>query len=274
MNRKFDEDMRLRAAKEQAELTPQAQEHFRDAIESARAVMPKPDRATLNGWKLAALPWVAVGVIMLLLIPRQDVTDQGRIAQMPQEEISATMTPVTQPQYARAPQVRFDASMLKEEMRVDGNFQNDTQDIWLVGWKAQISGDHAAVSRLLWLEPGAECEDSVMWQPQEAMEVSWEYTGWRVTAKMLHWVEGDVLTSGAEGYEEQQALMCDAMDAGALILAAGEWENGKAGAMQLPLPEGCGVENALLYYEEKGMLEDGSALCSGSEKTYFSKENF
>lgn len=271
-DRRLDNRLFAKAAKEKMKLTPQAEESFRDAMESApirAAKIRKPDRAGALGWKLAALPWAVVGLVMLLLIPHRDVTDLGLM----QQPMHTPMNPVTQSKDVSRPQAQFDASLLGSRLHVDAAFRNNTQDIWLVQWSAQW--EDQPFSRLLWLEPGAECRDGAVWQTgEDDVDVEWTYTGYRVTANMLHWVDGEVLFPHQEGYAQQQSLMQDAMDAGALILAPGEWENGQAGEMTLPMPAGCGVEDVLSYYIEHGMLQDGSAIFSGQEGAYFDKRNF
>ena len=269
----FDRRMRQKAQGENWQLKQDAQERLGEALDRARMQPSKPsrDRASAMGWKLAALPWAVVGVIMLLLIPRQDVTDQGLAPQPAQQEISAAMQPAAQ--YARKPDVWFEASYINEEVRVDASFRNDTQDIWIVEWNAKLQDDDAAAGSLIWLEPGAECEDAIIWQTSEdAVDVEWQHACWRVTAKVLHWVEGDVLTPGQDGYEDQQSLMKDAMEAGALILAPEEWANGEAGRMRLPMPKGYEKENILQYYFETGALEKPDEGLKRTENARFVKK--
>ena len=114
---------------------------------------------------------------------------------------------------------------------------NPSDEIWLMEWQTPDDRE------LIWLEPGAECE----WRT-DAARAQWK--GYRVTSDFLHWMDTDADEA------EQQELMADAFTNGAMILAPGEWENGEAGAMNLPLPNG--VEgDAVEIYLKSGDLTDG-----------------
>ena len=274
-NREFDRMIRARASAEEIKLSPLAQEHFQEGMDNARIHqarqnLQKPRKKSRIAWILSA-ECIVAAVLVFLFLPARDVTDQGLLPQESRQAISATMVPITQPLSARAPEVRFDAVAEKDGTKLYGSLANRTDDIWLVEWSAQMEEDQAEANGLIWLEPGVECSEClVQLEAQREINLSVEYRGYRVAAKMLHWMDGDPLHPGEEGYEDQQSLMMDAFAAQALILAPGGWENGQAGAMNLPMPESWHAENpdgsAVAYYLKQGMLEDGSALCGGTER--------
>ena len=82
-----------------------------------------------------------------------------------------------------------------------------------------------------------------------------------MTADVLHWMDGDWLRPGEDGYAAQQALITDAYENGALVLAPGNWENGMAGPMALVLPDALGNVSALETYLAAGLIvqESGGA---------------
>ena len=74
-------------------------------------------------------------------------------------------------------------------------------------------------------------------------------------------MDGDWLRPGEDGYAAQQALITDAYENGALVLAPGNWENGMAGPMALVLPDALGNVSALETYLAGGLIvqESGGA---------------
>ena len=89
--------------------------------------------------------------------------------------------------------------------------------------------------------------------------------GYRVDADVLHWMDGDWLRPGEEGYAAQQALITDAYENGALVLAPGNWENGMAGPMALVLPDALGNISSLETYLAAGLIvqESGGERADG-----------
>lgn len=74
-------------------------------------------------------------------------------------------------------------------------------------------------------------------------------------------MDGDWLRPGEDGYAAQQALITDAYENDALVLAPGNWENGMAGPMALVLPDALGNVSALETYLAAGLIvqESGGA---------------
>jgi len=272
-NREFDRMIRRRTAEEKMKLSDAAQEHFCDALDHARIRQVRQEtKATPQKHRIAwilSLECIVAAVLMFLILPARDVTDQGFAPQKSQQEISATMVPVTQTAGAYAPEVSFEVAEGDGASRLLGSFSNQTEDIWLVEWSAQLQNDPAKSSGLIWLEPGVECTEELVWlcKDEKAM-IDLNYCGYRVAAKMLHWLDGELLEPGMEGYVDQQSLMEDAFAAKALILAPGIWENGQAGTMRILLPDSWRAahpeQSEIGYYLEQGILEDGSALCAGN----------
>ena len=71
-------------------------------------------------------------------------------------------------------------------------------------------------------------------------------------------MDGDWLRPGEEGYAAQQALITDAYENGALVLAPGDWENGMAGPMALVLPDAMGNTSPLETYLAAGLVVEES----------------
>lgn len=164
---------------------------------------------------------------------------------------------------ALAPQAEAAAAPERGVWRAKARFFNGTQDIWLVSWSVDTaSGMLEPPDDLIWLEPGASCTDCAAWPAEGVQETpTWQYTAYRVVADMLHWMDGDWLRPGEEGYAAQQALITDAYENGALVLAPGNWENGMAGPMALVLPDAMGNVSALETYLAAGLIvqESGGA---------------
>lgn len=164
---------------------------------------------------------------------------------------------------ALAPQAEAAALPERGVWRAEARFFNDTQDIWLVSWSVDTASEMLEPpDELIWLEPGASCVDQAAWPVEgEQEQPVWRYTAYRVTADVLHWMDGDWLRPGEDGYAAQQALITDAYENGALVLAPGNWENGMAGPMALVLPDALGNVSALETYLAAGLIvqESGGA---------------
>lgn len=266
----FDRMIHKRITEEKTELTLSAQENFRDAMDEARIhqARQRNKKKKTIAW-IVSLECIAAAALMLFLLPARDLTDQGLLPQQSQQEISATMVPVTQPEKPLAPTVSMEAAAVNGAASLWFDLQNHSDDIWLIECVTQAQGDAAENVRLIWLEPGAECRETLIWtNAGEEISISAQYHGLRVMADMLHWLDGEPLSLAEERYQEQQSLMEAAFAARALILSPGEWENGKGGVMNLLLPESWKQANpgqsTVAYYLDQGMLEDGSKLCGGS----------
>lgn len=265
-NREWDDALRRRAQHEVWKLTPEAEARFQAAEARGRreTVRPRAERRR----RLPAFGWlVAAECALALLLILWPARDRVR-GPLPAAQDVGSMQPVTQGQQALAPRVDLRATLLEgQKARAEGSFANETAEIWLVEWVSQLEGEPPK-SRLLWLEPGASCEDATAWgTAQEGQTLQWSYRGYRVTADVLHWVDGAPLAPGEEGYDDQQDLMEDALETDALILAPGDWPGGQAGEMDLLLPDAYLAEHpgesALGYYLDKGMVEAAFDLCQG-----------
>lgn len=219
---------------------------------------------------------------LVLLLAQPPAEDRHGLSSIVSPAITQTVLPLAQQEYQEAPTVTADAQLALDWARIQATLKNDTRDIWLVAWQADMDGlPIEQPDLLIWLEPGAACTDRATWAALNGVfetpaRINWSYTGYRVTADVLHWMDGDWLTPSQEGYERQQALIKDAFENDALILSPGRWENGEAGEMDLVLPDAYLAahpeQTALAYYLEKGMLEQASAeLCSGGETRELSK---
>lgn len=265
-NREWDDALRRRARDEMWKLTPEAEARFQDAAARGRreAARPRAERRR----RLPAFAWlVAAECALALLLILWPARDRVR-GPLPAAQDVESMQPVTQGQQALAPRVDLYATLLEgQEARAEGRFANETDEIWLVEWFAQLEGEQPR-RRLLWLEPGASCEDATAWGTARAGQtLQWSYRGYRVTADVLHWLDGDPLTPGDEEYAAQQELLEAAFEAEALILAPGDWPGGQAGEMDLLLPDAYLAEHPgespLGYYLDKGMVEAAFDLCQG-----------
>lgn len=261
----WDDSLRRRAQKEAWALTPEAEARFRSAAARARRenAQPKPDKRRFRTfvWVTAAECALA---LLLILWPARDAVR----GPLPTVTESPAMHPVTQGQQALSPRVRLDATLLEGgEARVEGSFANETGEIWLIEWRSERE-DGTSDSHLLWLEPGASCTDAMSWGTAQAdSTLRWSYRGYRVTAAVLHWLDGERLAPRDADYADQQELLEAAFEADALILSPGVWPNGQAGEMTLLLPDAYLAahpqESPLDYYLRKGMVQDASDLCRG-----------
>lgn len=265
-NREWDDALRRRARDEVWKLTPEAEARFQAAEARGRREAARPRAARKR--RLPAFAWlVAAECALALLLILWPARDRVR-GPLPAAQDVESMQPVTQGQQALAPRVDLRATLLEgREARADGSFVNETDEIWLIEWVSQLEGQQPR-HRLLWLEPGASCEDAMTWgTAREGQTLRWSYRGYRVTADVLHWLDGDPLAPGEEGYDDQQDLMEEAHEAEALILAPGDWPGGQAGEMDLLLPDAYLAahpgESALGYYLDKGMVEAAFDLCQG-----------
>ena len=166
MNKRwFDQEMRKRAQGEHMSLVSDAEERFGDAMDAAR--MHKPEKSHGQKWKLRAVLALECAVAITLVLffwPRRDVTDQSPM----QQEVP--MVPVTQPRYAKAPEVDFSVEA-GQTLTLHTSMRNDTEDIWLVEWQAEMKGDSAAASQLVWMEPGTEFSGRAWWQANGNIEL-------------------------------------------------------------------------------------------------------
>lgn len=265
-NREWDDALRRRARDEMWKLTPEAEARFQAAEARGRreAARPRAERKK----RLPAFAYlVAAECALALLLILWPARDRVR-GPLPAARDAESMQPVTQGKQALAPRVDLYATLLEgQEARVEGRFANETDEIWLVEWFSQLEGKQPE-RRLLWLEPGASCEDAMAWGTARAGQaLQWSYRGYRVTADVLHWLDGERLAPGDEEYAAQQDLMEAAFEADALILAPGDWPGGQAGEMDLLLPDAYLAEHPgespLGYYLDKGMVESAFDLCQG-----------
>lgn len=239
----FDRKMRDRAAQEEMQVNAAAEARMADRLYSA----PEPKKKKEREINILAVPAVLCGVaaalILLLAFFLQPQTD-STLGVLPSETHLPQMVPVTQGKLDEKPVVSSDIVFEGDTVRMTTWLENPVDDdIWLIAWQPLLEGAvQQPVSQLIWLEPGAMCSQTYEWNGVEAQSatVRWQYTAYRVTAHTLHWME-------------DEALLQDAFDAGALILQPGDWPNGQAGEMNLLLPKGQ-TQDPLSYYIENGML--------------------
>ena len=257
----FDRELRERARQEHFEASASAEQKLDRAICRARqaGAADRPRRrAGARMTALAAAAAVCAAALILAAIRPHDDLLRGTVAQ-PGPAAVRTAVPLAQPRRSAVPQAAASAWLAADELTAEAEFRNDTGEIWLIEWSAEAEG--AAVEApdgLLWLEPGAICTDRAVWSAEgtgAGREVTWRWAGYRVEAGMLHWIDGDWLRPGQEGYADQQALIGDAYENGALILCAGDWENGMAGEMTLVRPDDVADgATALEHYVRAGLL--------------------
>lgn len=259
-NQTFDQRMRQKAQGERWGASAQAQGRLEKAMR--KGVQQQKPAAASNGWP-RAIAWAAAAAAVVLMIimihPPADLTDGSAV--LSAVGLGPTPVPVT------VPQGTVDFTVENRMLKAQATFSNHTGDIWLIAWSADPSGDVRSVlepTELIWLETGITFRDHADWRlngqwTEKAEETKWHFEGYRVAAEVLHWIEGEWLLPGSEGYEEQQMLIEDAFVNGALILAPGDWPEGTSGEMQLVLPDGYQQEHpemdALTYYMQNGLLE-------------------
>lgn len=255
-NRLFDEQMRAAAQKEAFTPTLEAETKLAQAMKTGAVQW-----ASKPGKRAFSFRWVAAGLAaaaaVFALIFWQPVSDSqlGREHQMVASQPGFTPVPVT------LPEVFAQAELQGETLVTKASFSNHTGDIWLIRWTESVHSNAASACvgqpKTIWLETGITYTDEEKWPGGSAF--SCEYQLYRVTARMLHWLDGELLRPGQDGYEEQQSLLADAADAKALILWPGDWPEGSSGDMTLLLPDSApqsASENEVLaYYVANGMLE-------------------
>ena len=166
-----------------------------------------------------------------------------------------TPVPVT------VPDVKLSAVIRDQELIAEAAFINQTADIWILHWEAGLVGEGvqtAAPTPLIWLEAGVAFTDEAAWllNGTQSSSLDWHCAAYRVTADILQWLDEEHLSPGEEGYERQQELLQAAYEAGALIIAAGNWPAGSAGEIRLILPDNCEETDVLSYYVTIGALEE------------------
>lgn len=254
----FDEQMRARARQDDMRIRGDVEQRLVYALRRSAAGTPEKRR-----WKLilAVEIAMALALLMLLVRPADDITCVGML---PQATNLPAMIPVTQGTVDGQPEIFADITFTGDTVQLHARMTNaKDDDIWLIDCQAALDGaDRQPARRLIWLEPGAEYRQEYAWQGMQtdAAQVRWTFTGYRVTAHTLHWMDGQSFP-GDEDYEEDQSLLRDAFAAEALILHPGDWQSGQAGEMRLVLPDDQ-PQDPLSYYIEKGMLTEG---CSADE---------
>ena len=259
----FDESLRRRAQEELFEISAEADARVARAIRRGMRVDRKPQRAT---WAAPLTAAVAACAIAALVWLTQPITDRTVSIEADfSSQVFETVLPLTngtEEEDEKNSDIATDASAAVERgvWRAEARFSNDTQDIYLVSWSVDGAADLLEPpDELIWLEPGASCTDYAAWPVEGEQETPvWRYTAYRVTADMLHWMDGDWLRPGEEGYAAQQALITDAYENGALVLAPGDWENGMAGPMALVLPDAMGNTSPLETYLAAGLVVEES----------------
>lgn len=241
----FDQQMKEKAAQEEMQINPFTEARMEEKLYAAEEPKKKKE-LEINILAVPAIfGGVALALIVLLALMMQPSAD-NTLGLLPQETRLPVMVPVTQGKVDEQPVVSADVTFAGDQVQVTAWLENPVDDdIWLIDWQPALEGADAQPEReLIWLEPGAMFTQTYQWNVQEdEANIRCQYTAYRVTAHTLHWME-------------DEALLQDAFDAGALILQAGEWANGQAGEMHLLLPEGQ-TQEPLSYYIEKGMLTEG-----------------
>lgn len=284
---RFDELMRNRARQEKITVRHETDLLFQNAMKRARveaARQPEPirEKSSRKAWAIVAAECIAAeciaAAVLLLWAPVCDVTRQSAVQR--QTSHTVAMKPVTQGVINKSPSVRFDMVYLQNTVTLEGRFENLVDDdTWLVQCEAMLDQPEQMkpLEYVIMLEPGAECVHQMVWENIDTQQakVSWRYTAYRVTADMLYWLDGEVLSPTDEDYLDQQLLMQDAFETQALILEAGDWSNGMAGPVRMLLPDQYIDEHAELsvveYCVQNGLLEDGSQLCSGEDTAICTK---
>jgi len=259
--KQFDRQMRLKTQKERWTASAEARTQLMRTMETAAG--KGPQRAKGTRWSAAVLAaGAACAAIALaaLTLPRKDIlNEEGAL----HEPVNVMVLAQGDKQPIR-PEAALHVTASEAAICAEAVFRNQTEDIWLLRWSARLPGEtEYRTSPLIWLETGVQYSDTLEWQrlgqQDEQAVVEWKYEAYRVTADILHWVDGDWLKPGQEGYEEQQDLLTAAWEARALILSAGDWPDGQAGEMQLVLPDAQMTEDILAYYLKIGALEEGAA---------------
>lgn len=280
-NRTFDEALRRRLEKEEFEVNPAVEEKIRQTMRSPvmRRGTRRVARRSLRLAPVFAALMVTATVALTLAQPPKDATN-GQTSPVDQPVIVATTgVENTNAAFDSAPRVHIGVRYAGRKAEFTAEIVNNTQSTWVLQWRTSV--EHHELNgwtqarepeQLLWLEPGSSCTDKAVWLAFESapqtLACGWQYTGYRVDGGMLFWIDG-YRQLGEEGYAEQQMLLEEAFDAESLLISAGEWENGEAGAVELVLPERYQRqhpgETALQYYRGMGALnEDSAKECNGS----------
>ncbi len=257
----FDEALRSRAQAERFDTSPEADARLERAIRRGLRARPRPTR--LAPLMAGAAACLAAAALWLTQPPADRVSGNAPTAAPARFE---TVLPLA----SGAQEVRSEAHATVENgvWRAEASFSNGSQEIYLVSWSVDTDETLLeAPDALIWLEPGASCTDRAAWPAEGEEAPAWRYTAYRVAAGVLHWMDGDWLRPGEDGYAAQQALITDAYENGALVLAPGDWENGMAGEMALVLPDAMGNVSALETYLTAGLLveESGGEARMGAE---------
>ncbi|MBP3646427.1 MAG: hypothetical protein J6K55_08375 [Clostridia bacterium] len=255
----FDERMRKQVQAESFTPSVHAQQRLQQAMRKGAAVMGR--NTGRIAWRRIMAYTVVAAMAAAVILVIQPPSDQWNRSAVTSEHLTApTPIPVT------VPEAFFEVSVSNRMLNTKATFSNHTGDIWLIKWNAEpaISAqDMKEPTDLIWLETGITFRDDASWKlaggwNEQTLETEWDYTAYRVADKMLHWIEGEWLLPGSEGYEEQQMLIEDAFVNGALILSPGDWPDGTSGEMQLVLPDSFQKEHPemdpLTYYAQKGLL--------------------
>lgn len=266
----FDEALRRRAQGERFEVEADVDLALRRTMEHGAIAKKSTVKAAprKRQWLVPAMAVVIAGIALGVVFarPPQDLLRGGALPEETSGKLEATV-PLAKREQKQEPEVQANLRAIYDWACAEFTLTNDTEDIWLLELAANADGVALETADgLFWLEPGASCMARATWIPgqklgvfQEKVLMNWSCAFYRVTADVLHWMDGEWLEPGQEGYEAQQELIEDAYANGALILAPGDWKNGMAGEMALALPGSFYGEHAniteLEYYAEQGMLE-------------------
>lgn len=280
-NQTFDEALRRRMEKEEFVVNPAVEEQIRQTLRSpaARDETRRVARRSLRLVPAFAALMVTAAVALTLAQPPRDATN-GQTSPVERPVIAAaTGAENRNVAFDPAPRVNIGVRYAGRKAEFTAEIVNHTQSTWVIQWGTSVEHHEQngwtqarAPEPFLWLEPGASCSDQAVWLAFESvpqtLACGWQYTGYRVDSGMLFWIDG-YRQPGDEGYTEQQMLLEEAFNADSLLISAGEWENGEAGAVELVLPERYQRlhpgETALQYYLDTGALNENSVTeCSGS----------
>lgn len=262
---RFDEWIRHKAQKEAFTPTLEAETKLTQAIRAGGSQWPSKARKTASSmhWLAAGAAAVAAVLVLLLFTPFSD-------SRMGMEQLTAAQ-PAFTPVPVTLPEVFLEAHQHGSRLDTAAAFSNHTGDLWIIRWNLALEREGHSVRELpaemIWLETGITFTDNETFFFEagdwpDGVRLQCGYQAYRVTAKMLHWMDGEWLRPGQDGYEEQQSLMESAVAAGALILYPGEWPEGSSGEMKLLLPDSApksSPEEILGYYVQNGMLEEAAS---------------
>lgn len=279
-NKDFDAELRRKASNEDFTVNPTVEQKLRHTMkEPAPSVDAKPFRRFPYVPAVALLAVAAV-LMVAIIAPHRDAT-HGVLPVG--EDATITVSALTAGDISgsytaeQTPSVKVDIQYMGQLVTYTIHIGNDTQSAWLLSWHADMaqaeqnkSVEADRQNRLLWVEAGKTCTDSIICKLEAAapkiVDCHWEYTGYRVDSNMLFWVDS-LLMPGDQDYQEQQSLLDDAFAAGSLMMMAEPWDSGEAGGVALVLPASFTHDNpdisALEYYLDAGALNRESAkACS------------